>query len=49
MQYRFFIGVDVSKEHLDVALLEAGQIKTCIQIENQPKAIVTALKQLTTA
>jgi transposase len=48
MHYRFFIGIDVSKQHLDVALLIDGRIITNMRIANQPKDIGAALQKLVT-
>ena len=48
LHYNFFVGIDVSKQHLDVALLVGGRIITSIRIENQPKAISAALQKLST-
>jgi len=48
MHYRFFIGIDISKQHLDLALLEGGQIKAGLRVENHAKAIAGALLQFTT-
>jgi transposase len=47
MHYSFFIGIDVSKQHLDLALLTEGRLKTSFKIENEPKAIRAALQKLT--
>ena len=49
MHYSFFIGIDVSKEHLDLALLVAGQMSIRMKIKNEPKAIRAALQKLTTS
>jgi transposase len=48
MHYHFFIGIDVSKLHLDLALLVGGRVMTSMRIENQPKDIQAALQKLTT-
>lgn len=47
MHYRFFVGIDVSKEHLDLALLVEGRIITSMRIDNDCKAIRAALQKLT--
>jgi transposase len=47
MHYRFFIGIDVSKSHLDLALLVEGRILSSMRIDNEPKAIRAALQKLT--
>jgi transposase len=49
MHYRFFIGIDVSKQHLDLALLVEGRILTSIRIDNETKAIGAALQKLSTS
>jgi transposase len=48
MHYRFFVGIDVSKQHLDLALLVEGRILTRMRIDNDSKAIRAALQKLTT-
>ncbi len=47
MHYRFFVGIDVSKQHLDLALLVEGRILTSMRIDNETKAIRAALQKLT--
>jgi transposase len=47
MHYRFFIGIDVSKQHLDLALLLEGRMLTSMRIDNETKAIRAALQKLT--
>ncbi len=47
--YNFFIGIDVSKQHLDLALLVGGRVINSMRIENQPKAIGAALQKLITS
>ncbi len=47
MHYRFFVGIDVSKQHLDLALLAEGRILTSMRIDNETKAIRAALQKLT--
>ena len=49
MHYRFFVGIDVSKQHLDLALLVEGRILTSMRIDNETKAIGAALQKLTTS
>ena len=49
MHYRFFVGIDVSKQHLDLALLVEGRILTSIRIDNETKAIGAALQKLSTS
>ena len=41
-----FIGIDVSKQVLDVALVESNQVLATFQIDNQPKAIRQLLQTL---
>ena len=44
--YQHFIGIDVSKQVLDVALVENNQVKATFQVDNQPKAIRQLLQAL---
>jgi transposase len=56
--YNFFIGIDVSKQHLDLALLDlalldlallvGGRMITSMRIQKEPKAIRAALQELVT-
>jgi transposase len=46
MHYNFFVGIDVSKEHLDLALLVGGRLITSMRLENQPKHIKAILQKL---
>jgi transposase len=48
MHYNFFVGIDVSKEHLDLALVESSRLSTSMKINNEPKAIGAALQKLAT-
>jgi transposase len=46
MLFEYFIGVDVSKKWLDFALLQAGQVRCHLQVENTTAGIKQALKGL---
>lgn len=44
--YQHFIGIDVSKQVLDIALVENNQLIATFQIDNRPKAIRQLLQAL---
>ena len=46
MQFDYFIGVDVSKDTLDFALVKANQVLFHQQVTNDKKGIADFLKQL---
>jgi transposase len=46
MQFEFFIGIDVSKATLDLAVLKANQLLFHQQVSNDKKGIAEFLKQL---
>lgn len=45
-QYRYFIGVDVSKSELDFAVVEANQILFHVEVSNDKKGIQDFFRQL---
>ncbi len=47
-QYRYFIGVDVSKTELDFAVVEANQLLFHIEVSNDKKGIQDFFRQLKT-
>jgi transposase len=46
MQFKFFVGIDVSKDTLDFSVVTQGKEVSNFQIENSSKAIKVALKDL---
>lgn len=46
MQFKFFVGIDVSKDTLDFSVVTGGQEVSNFRIENSPRAIKAALKQI---
>ena len=46
MQFKFFIGIDVSKDTLDFSVVSDGNEITYFQIQNQAKTIQAAVKRL---
>lgn len=46
MQFKFFIGIDVSKDTLDFSVVSDGNEIAYFQIENRPTAIQAAVKRL---
>ncbi|GAB4045112.1 IS110 family RNA-guided transposase [Spirosoma jeollabukense] len=45
-QYRYFIGIDVSKSELDFAVVESNQLLFHLEVSNDRKGIQTFLRQL---
>ena len=45
-QYRYFIGVDVSKSELDFAMVEANQVLFHVEVSNDKKGIQAFFRQL---
>jgi transposase len=45
-QYRYFIGIDVSKNELDFAVVEQNQLLFHLEVSNDKKGIQTFLRQL---
>jgi transposase len=48
MQFKFFVGIDVSKATLDFSIVEAGVELKNFTIQNSPKAIKAAVKDMKT-
>lgn len=46
MQFKFFVGIDVSKDTLDFSVVTEGKEVRDFRIENSSKAIKTAVKDL---
>jgi len=44
MNWKYFIGIDVSKATLDVCILEGKDKRHSIEIENKPKALTAFWK-----
>ena len=44
--YRYFIGIDVSKHELDFALIESNKVIFHLEVTNDKKGIEQALKQI---
>ena len=45
-QYIYFVGLDVSKQHLDYAVVQDGKVLTNKRCDNTPQAILKAIKGL---
>ena len=45
-KYTYFVGIDVSKEHLDYAVVQDGKVLTNKRCDNTPQAILKAIKGL---
>lgn len=48
MQFKFFVGIDVSKNTLDFSVVTQGMEMANFRIENSPKAIKKTLRELAT-
>jgi transposase len=46
MQFKFFVGIDVSKDTLDFSVVAEGKELDVFKIENSPKALKAAVKQI---
>lgn len=42
--YRYFIGIDVSKNELDVALVESNRVLLHLEVSNRKKGIEQVVK-----
>ena len=45
-QYTYFVGIDVSKQHLDYAVVQDGKVLANQRCDNTPKAILQAIRGL---
>ncbi|RYD86371.1 MAG: IS110 family transposase [Sphingobacteriales bacterium] len=48
MEFEFFIGIDVSKNELDFAVQQGGDLLFHREVVNEPKAIIAFIKELGT-
>ena len=46
MQFKFFVGIDVSKHALDFSIVAEGKEVDSFRIENSARAIKAAIKNL---
>ena len=45
-QYTYCVGIDVSKQHLDYAMVQDGKVLTNKRCDNTPQATLKAIKAL---
>ena len=45
-KYTYFVGIDVSKQHLDYAVVQDGNVLANQRSNNAPKDILKAIKTL---